>query len=423
VSLQPPFPHATRLRLDGRSPPPWEVPATPDSPTTAKRCKVWDLADTLHCSIVGTCLSTAELRHVLVRLKVKGAEEADEHQVHMLGVVLARRRDAGAKLLQRALDRRHGLSIKQYSRAKDEEALLALWDESMRSGEIPGAYWALLSHPCATDAVVKKAFGDVHMLSHLVGAANRADIRRLRQLEEQIGEMSEKLERQQRQLREGFQARDETIRRLTEMLATRIEHSLTDATRNSDDERAALNDVIADLSRKATRETLHRERLEQRLGTTSATLQTAESALQQARNERDAVLHDLASIEEHVAALLTPATDRAAPGELAGRTVLYVGGRANQVPQLKALVERAGGRFLHHDGGIEHSATLLPGLVSRADRVYFPVDCISHDAVATIKRLCRQAGKNYEPLRTASLACLLAALGRIAATPASVAAE
>jgi hypothetical protein len=67
--------------------------------------------------------------------------------------------------------------------------------------------------------------------------------------------------------------------------------------------------------------------------------------------------------------------------------------------------------------------TLLPGLVSRADRVFFPVDCISHDAAATIKRLCRQASKSYQPLRTASLTCLLAELGGIAGIPTSVAAE
>jgi hypothetical protein len=301
VSLQPPFAHEARL-LDGRSSPAGEPSAAPKPATAAKRGKIWDLSDTLHCSIVGTCLSTAELRHVLVRLRVKGVEAADEHHVHMLGVMLAGRREAGAKLLQRALDRRHGLSIKQYGRAKNEAALLALWDESMRSGEIPGAYWALLSHPCATDAVVKKAFGDVHMLSHLVGAANRADIRRLRQLEEQIGEMSGKLERQQRQLREGFQARDETIRQLNGMLAERIEQSCNDAGRSGDDERAALKGVIADIRRKVTRETAHRERLEQRLSTTSAALQTAEGDLQQARNERDALLRDLASIEEHGAA-------------------------------------------------------------------------------------------------------------------------
>jgi hypothetical protein len=45
--------------------------------------------------------------------------------------------------------------------------------------------------------------------------------------------------------------------------------------------------------------------------------------------------------------------------------------------------------------------------------VFFPIDCISHDAVATIKRHCRLTQKTYEPLRTASLACLLSALARI----------
>jgi hypothetical protein len=68
------------------------------------------------------------------------------------------------------------------------------------------------------------------------------------------------------------------------------------------------------------------------------------------------------------------------------------------------------GRFLHHDGGIEHSAALLPGLVSRADIAVFPVDCVSHDAAAAVKRVCRQLGKRYIPLRTSSLACLLSGL-------------
>ena len=61
--------------------------------------------------------------------------------------------------------------------------------------------------------------------------------------------------------------------------------------------------------------------------------------------------------------------------------------------------------------------------MSRADHVMFPIDCISHDAVAAVKRLCRQTGKAYEPLRTASLACLLSALVRLSALRTSVAAE
>src|SRR5262249_51165836 len=159
----------------------------------------------------------------------------------------------GAKLLQRALDRRHGLSIKQYGRAKDEAALRALWDESLKSGDIPGAYWALLSHPHATDEVVKKAFRDVHMLSHLVGAANRADIRRLRELEQENGLLSDKLVRQQQHLRDGFAARDETIRRLNEALIRRAEESVQgdDANREgASSEIETLRGVIAEVNRK-----------------------------------------------------------------------------------------------------------------------------------------------------------------------------
>jgi hypothetical protein len=42
--------------------------------------------------------------------------------------------------------------------------------------------------------------------------------------------------------------------------------------------------------------------------------------------------------------------------------------------------------------------------------VLFPVDCISHDAANAVKSLCRQGGKRFIPLRSASVTCLLSAL-------------
>jgi len=45
--------------------------------------------------------------------------------------------------------------------------------------------------------------------------------------------------------------------------------------------------------------------------------------------------------------------------------------------------------------------------------LFFPVDCISHDAAAAVKRLCRQLEKPYQPLRTASLATLVSALANM----------
>jgi hypothetical protein len=103
--------------------------------------------------------------------------------------------------------------------------------------------------------------------------------------------------------------------------------------------------------------------------------------------------------------------------------VLYVGGRQNLVAHLRAVGEQAGVTFLHHDGGIENHPNLLPGLTSRADLVMFPVDCISHDAAHAVKLLCRQAGKRYIPLRSASATSLLAALQRPEVTALAEAAD
>jgi hypothetical protein len=395
-----------------------EEPSLDDaSAPAARRTRIWEFSVNLHCSIVGTCLTTAELRHIVDKVKAGAAVIASDHDLHMCGVMLASHRETGAKFLQKALDRRHRTAIARFAKAPDAAAVLALWDEALKQGDIPGAYWAALTHPETTEDVIKRVFGDVHMLSHLVGAANRADIRRLRQLEADNAALAAKLQRQQRQLHDGFAARDETIRRLNEMLARRAAERSEDTAAQPDDA-ATVDRLIRDLDRRLARETARRERNEQRVRELVARGRAHDAE----RQGHAAAMQELEVAERHLAALARPNGGDEAP-DLAGLTVLYVGGRAHQVPLLKGLVERAGASFLHHDGGIEHSSTLLPGLIGRADRVLFPIDCISHEAVAAIKRLCRQTGKSYDPLRTASLATLLAALTRMAAARTRVAAE
>ena len=77
-----------------------------------------------------------------------------------------------------------GIDHEAMGLVNDGEAVSkALWEEALHSGGLPGAYWAVLTHRHATQGLRQKASGDVHMLSHLVGAAHRADIRRLVALE------------------------------------------------------------------------------------------------------------------------------------------------------------------------------------------------------------------------------------------------
>ncbi len=308
-------------------------------------------------------------------------------------------------------DRRRRVAISQFERAKSIGEVRALWQDAMQRGEIPGAYWAALTHPATNDALMREVFSEVHMLSHLVGAANRADIRRLRQLEAENAELDAKIARQQQQLRDAIVARDATNRELRGVLE---EHIQSDRERGAERRLNPGSDIwmalAADLKRRLAIVERRRERAERQLEETRSALAAERGVNAEAARRECEIEQELKAIEANFAAL--DEADRTA-GETFRRldvTLLYVGGRQGQIGHLRALAERSGAVFLHHDGGVEERGGLLPGLVSRADAVLFPVDCISHAAMLRVKQLCQQTGKPFVPLRSAGLAPFCAAL-------------
>jgi len=378
-----------------------------DPPPRRQRSKLWELNDSVHCSIIGTCLTTGELRRVMGKATSADASHLSDHDLHSRAVGLCCRHNASSKLLQRALDHRHETVVKRFARLQGEAAVMQGWAEARCAGDIPGAYWAVLTHPDTGHAGLRRAFGDVHMLSHLVGAANRADIRRLTALEAENAALIAKVGRQQARLHEAVTSRDATIRRLGALAGQQMR---TAADPGDDDALAAFRHLVADLETRLDRETGRRERLEQRVAGAQETAQLWERRAREAEAERAAVQRELAALEQRQA---PDAADMAAG--LPAERILYVGGRPGCTEQMRASLGAAGGALLCHDGGRHDHPSLLPGLVSQADRVAFPVDCVSHDAALAVKRLCRQLGKPWLPLRSAGLGSFLAALAGPAA--------
>ena len=371
----------------------------------SRRTKIWEFNGNLHCSIIGTCLSTGELRQVLKKLDLAPPGSSD-HDLHGTAVLVAGRHDGAAKLLNKALDNRHKLAINQCAKAITEAQLRTIWREAVRRGEVPGAYWAVLTHPAATPEIVREAFGEVHMLSHVVGAANRADIRRLCQLEAEQTELETRLERQQLAFRDAVVSRDADIKALRQALAQSV---AAEPVQSGNEYGGVLRNRVADLERRLAREAQRRCASEEKLAAAQAVIAEERSARIQVERDGHLLRQELVAVEKS----LSP--EQAEPdGEtrLDGMVLLYVGGRANQAAHLRAGVEAMGATFLHHDGGVENHPSLLPGLTSRADLVLFPVDCISHDAALSVKSLCRQGAKRFVPLRSASVTSLLAALRR-----------
>lgn len=376
-------------------------PVLAGKPLPRLRAKLWELNDSVHCSIIGTCLTTGELRRAMAKAMSADVSSHTDHDLHSRAVGLCNQHNASSKLLQKALNHRHGTVIRRFARLQGEAAVMQGWAEARCAGDIPGAYWAVLTHPDVGHAGLRQAFGDVHMLSHLVGAANRADIRRLTALEAENAALIVKVERQQARLHEAVTSRDVTIRRLG-ALAVQQMRAATDP---SDDALAAFRPLVADLEARLGRETSRRERLEQRI---ADALEAAQLWKQRARDAEagfTAMQQELAVLERQQGA-----PDAAKAADLPAQRILYVGGRPGCTEQMRASLEAAGGALLCHDGGRHDHPSLLPGLISQADRVAFPVDCVSHDAALAVKRLCRQLGKPWLPLRSAGLGSFLTAL-------------
>ena len=396
------------------------------APSAPRRAKLWELSQHLHCSIIGTCLSVADLRRTLGKANLVTDGRTD-HELHGDGVLLARQRDGAGKLLHKALDRQHAQAIRQLDKARTPVELSDLWRAAVKRGDIPGPYWATLTHPMATDAVVRQTFGDLHMLSHLVGAANRADIRRLSELEADNARLHAQIARQQDVLRDGFSSRDARIRDLNAILARRIADE--SVSHDASTELAALTELVADLERRLRAETGRRTANESRFERQGEQL-ALERHQRMLAEEREAVLRSELEALDFNLARDAETEDQAVAGtaNLRDLTLLYVGGRPQQIGHLRSLSAQLGAALLHHDGGVDERSGRLAGLVSRADVVLFPVDCVSHEAVSVVKRLCRLGTKRYVPLRSTGLSSFAAALANLqidepGANPAARAAD
>jgi len=123
---------ARTILFDGNIP----ARATPEP----NRRRIWEISGNFHCSIIGTCLTTAELRHILVKMQLAEAHKGSDHELHGQAVLLDGRRDHASKLLQKALDRRHRSAIVQFGKARNVEDLRNLWTSEVQRADIPGAY-------------------------------------------------------------------------------------------------------------------------------------------------------------------------------------------------------------------------------------------------------------------------------------------
>jgi hypothetical protein len=399
---KPPFPDACCT-------PAAEAPASALEP--ARRSRLADLDPNVHCSIVGTCLTTAELRRVVPRYaKHLDRQRATDLEIHHTAVAMSTEGGEVAKELNKALNDRHALAIRRFKAAGSDEELAKLWSEAMASGDVPGAYWALMTHPAGSATLRTRAFGDVHMLSHLVGASNRADIRRLQALEQECTELREQNGHQQARLQDMGARHAQSVERLTQQAIELTTAKAAQIAPASDMLRAALEEcerklAVADARRDEADRNGHAK--SEAITALRAELQLAQSTAAIARAEANA-------LEKALENALARDADRPALPSLKDQCIVYVGGRPATASVLEQMVAQAGGELLIHDGGIEDRKSMLATLLPRAQLVVFPVDYVGHNAMQVTRQQCARHGIPCHPLRSASVASFVELMQRLA---------
>ena len=376
---------------------PRDLPLTQGS----RRRRLWELEGHAHCPVIGVCLPIASLRAVIGKV-LGGHALADDYELHRGATAECKRRTPIAEAIQRELDRRCALALRCAAKAKTADALADWWAEASHGNDLAGALWSTLTHPRCTPALENRVLGEVHMQQHQIGVAQRADAKRFEALAAQhetlMREHADALARQHRQAAEHGRRSEHQQREIVQLRAQLIAR---DTTLMRLREQLDAVPQTAQLVRVGERHAQH--------------IQALERALAKARQEVDALrarAEAPTSTSPHIRAEAANGAEALAPPmpRLDDRNVLCVGGRPASISVYRHLVERTGGRFLHHDGGEEDNVGKLDATLAAADLVICQSGCVSHGAYWRVKDHCKRTGKRCVFVDTPSAAGIKRAL-------------
>ena len=191
------------------------------------------------------------------------------------------------------------------------------------------------------------------MLSHLVGASNRADIRRLSQHEAEVGALRTTVEEIKSAMRSGFSRRDTEIQALQRTLARALAEPNESPTHS--EEITTLRNLVTRLRQQVAAENGRRERYSAELIDARAQINTLLEEIRAAQNRNRQFEDDLHALKP------TSRPCRRNRSSVATSTELFFTSEVNK-PRFRTFViwSKGAAKRSCHDGGHEQKIGLLP---------------------------------------------------------------
>ncbi len=378
----------------------------------SRRRRLWDLPRHTHCSVVGVCLPL----HVLctqVNKALGGQAMADDYEIHVGAVAECACKNKLSVALQKVLEQRYAKAIVRFKPAKIARELAQLWTIAVEDGDLAGAFWAVLTHPRCDIILQEVVCRDMHILQHQAGAVVRTDITKFKAVVAENAVLAREMGRVQERVTRVLAEKSAEIERL-KMALTQSQGQIISKDSQIAFLTADLLSFKAGVSELETRVRLQNkvELLERR--------QADQQALISDLRQQLAIKTDIEAASAKVNANLAQSnqaiqTKRVIPiaVQLQQKSVLCVGGRIGNVASYRDAVERVGGRFAHHDGGLEDNQHLLDASLAAADMVICQTGCISHNAYWRVKDFCKRTGKQCVFVENPSVSSLTRGLEQL----------
>lgn len=368
--------------------------------------KVWELQHQTVCKVIGLAFDLQDLKRIARKFGISPSDPLMDHEfaLHSTAVHLCGSDNKVARHIQKMIQARYARYAVRLA-AVDANGLIELVTEKSGNPDIPlwAILWNLATRGLDNGASVETAlFGFIHMLEHRLmrefwESAHERD--RVREEQVKAVEESIRLKRQVLDLQNELERRDKMGEQLRLQLA-----ELKTAQSLKQEPGASQGSGGAPAVERAEK------------------IQRLQMALDDAREQKQALEEECASLRREIEILSRevsrkiceelPKADESAPIGCPWRAILtekhvtMVGGINSLECHYRDLIEAMGGTFHRHDGDCRGGECLIQDCVRKADLVVCPVEVNSHNAMKSVKKMCKQYGVPCCFPRTAGLSGL-----------------
>ena len=365
-----------------------------------RRHSLFEIDTYLYCSIIGTCLTPSEARKILSESIPVSIAENTDYMIHSIIITKLKNTQSFSNKVTKYLDNKFRVDIYSTKEITDINSLISFWNESCDKGNIPGAYWAILTNPLTSAELKKTVFGDVHMLSHLANEKEILTQQKIQKLKEEVKILSNDLKIYKSKLYKMTNKRDLIQKNLKSL---KIDKTLLEKKYNKiKNEESTISNT---------------KKLKDKINILKQKNSNLISTNQQLK-EKLSIEKDYKNIECELIKKVSPPLQifseehQNKSCDLNNQHVLFVGGRPSMIPHCKDIVENMNGVFEYHDGGREQSSFTLRKLATKADIVICALDCVSHDATRCVKKICKGADQKIIMLNKSGLSAFTRELKR-----------